>query len=261
MGLYRPPLARNYASPVVAQPTKWWNALPTEGPKVIPIAIDWGAGMGGASNCVEVDCQIAQYETISQIVALNIDNTRCGSDIIFWFADTQSTITIPAYEFALVPVFTNLIRFTVNAVDTIGANDATAFEVLNTMPPPVSLPASQLQTLAGGTAFNLPANVAGATILAPTVSGTLIALTVALDGKSGLAAPFDLVLQLKDGTGQVLWAAQPTFQTVSVETHANLVQLSGLNLRFKGGLTMAATMDAGFAPLLFVTPLVYYRTP
>jgi len=266
-GVYVPPQARNYSSPVISLPTRWW-ADPVEGPRMVPLAIQW-ATMGGPEFCVNVNLSIQQAQTISQIAAMHVDNTRCGSDIVIWFPDTQSTITIPAYEDVITPVFTNVTQFYVNAVDTIATDgdDATCIELLNTMPPPIALPASVLQTIASpGSSPNLASGtqtmtfLGGATSSPDAVSGTIENIQVALHGAM-TTAPIAANITLEDETGTLLWNQLVECTASGTEIHMMLANISGVSIKFRDGVKYIIDVIVGDAAEAVVTFLLYYRTP
>jgi hypothetical protein len=89
-----------------------WNQKPVEGDRFISAEIDWGT-LGGTPpyTCVQFQLSGNSPVALSQIVALSIDNGRCGSDADFIFPDSGFVLTVAAHNQGIFPVFTNALSF------------------------------------------------------------------------------------------------------------------------------------------------------
>lgn len=251
MPLVIPP-AVNYQSPLVAVPTRWQNENPPEGPKMIPVEIDWNT-MGGANNCVFINLQNNATLNFSQIVALAVDNSSCGGDIQFVFPDTTETVTIPAYSpKVIVPVFTNQTQFYVLGIG-VASEDVTRFSIQNVVPPPIAVPTSQEQNAVSVSGVSVLAT--GLTQLVPaTVNGTLETLQVAVYMDGGT-----LVFDIEDGTGKVIAGGSVT-ESVGGFLNFVPVDLQDIRVRFQTGLKLNIVSNAGITAGTISVNL-YYRTP
>jgi hypothetical protein len=218
-----------YQSPIV--PLRGlWNAKPAEGDKFALVSIDWMVTTN--NRAVQLLLSANSPVALSQIVALAVDNRRSGYDVDFLFPDSGFTLTVPAYNQGVFPVFTNALMFYVIAAEGVVSGNSLTFMVLNSMPPPVALNPTAMQTseavanisMTNGTTQIIPAGVNG------SIHGFLITLEFADVGSALLA--------LVDGAGTTIWTdtvtagAQAVGQTISV---------TGINLRFVNGLSLVVS--------------------
>jgi hypothetical protein len=228
-----------------------WNAAPAEGDRFVNAEIDWGT-LGGspAYTCVQFQLSGNSPVAFSQIVALSVDNSRCGADVDFVFPDSGFVLTVPAHAQLVAPVFTNALMFYANAPGAV-ATDTTILQILNSLPPPVALLPSSEQQQSFATAISLTSN-SSTQLIANTVTGTLNAIQMSFSGIPATATGISTVA-LVDGAGSTLWAA-----FVSAP-QPGPVSLSGLEKRFVHGLSLvvsSATLSAGA-----IVPNVYYTVP
>jgi hypothetical protein len=236
------PPAKNYSSPMVAL-SAIMRKDPVEGDQFIPIEIDWGT-MGGPNNCVSLNTFALAQGTFSQIVALSIDNSACGSDLEFIFPDSSQTYRVPAYTpVAVFEVVTNQTQFYVQALDPSSA-DITRFAILNFLPPPIVLPVTQAPQSAA--AFGaISATVAATTqIVSAGNDGRVEVLSIIANlnnGSSGSTA-----YKLQDGDGNILNEGQVYSQTGN---NQNVIcfQASSLDLPFYNGLQFVVQPGTGIA--------------
>jgi hypothetical protein len=238
---------------LIAVPTRWDQA-PVEGSKLIPVEVDWGT-MGGASNCVSFNLQNNATLNFSQIVALSIDNSACGSDIEFVFPDTTETLSIPSYSpKTILPVFTNQTQFWLSC-PSAQSEDITRFSILNSMPPPIAVPTTQEQNIASVQSIAGDA-VAATPIISASVSGTLENVFLNWYG-SGVSAS-NANWQLIDGSNNVLGSGVQ--QTISgAKTVNTALILSDVRIRFQNGVSLKVTLAAAAGSLFSAN--LYYRTP
>lgn len=248
------PPSVNYPSPLNAFPCRFDNT-PNEGFKQIPVEVDWGT-MGGTSKSVYVNLQDNSTLVFSQIQALSIDNSQCGSDVTFIFADNSETVTIPAYSpKVIVPVFSNQVQFYVQCLNE-ESEDITRFLILNFLPPPLAVPTSQEQQVAAiqnisfnsGTTQIVPANING------TLESAYITAGVFDNGAGGGSTSFSLA----DGTGKVVAVGNIGVPGNS-GTFGVLFQNDNMRVRFQGGLVMTVTSINIASGDLAAN--LYYRTP
>jgi hypothetical protein len=253
MALSVPP-AVNYQSPLNALPVKW-DRTPSEGSKIIPCEVDWGT-MGGPNNCVSFNLQNNATLNFSQIVALSIDNSVCGSDIEFIFSDTTETLSIPAYApKTIVPVFTNQTQFWLSC-PSARSEDITRFSILNSMPPPIAVPTTQEQTTASASSIDI--TVTGSIqIVATTINGTLE--NISIDGNLyANATGGEVSWQMVDGNSVVI-AQGGQIGNLNSWNYFNALTLNDVRLRFQGGLKFQWTTLHVGAGQYDVN--LYYRTP
>lgn len=227
-----------------------WNAKPEEGDRFAAAEIDWGTYPAGQG--VQFALSGNSPVAFTQIVALSVDNSRCGSDTQFIFADSGFVLQVPAHASGVYPVFTNGLMFYAVALNA-GASDVTNLFVHNSLPPPLAVQLSERQNtvavrgiaLANGTTQLLP----------PTVSGTLNGLYLSINygaGASAGVAEIDLV----DSRGAV-WIT-----TIDAMANTNgMVPLnaSGLAVRFFNGLSLVVSANT-FAGNSIVAN-IYYTVP
>lgn len=217
--------------------TARWNVMPPEGPKFIPAEVDWGVTVPiGQAVAFSLNAGPVEF---SQIVAFSVDNGRNGGDVSFIFPDTGRQLSVPAFAQGVFPVFTNSLTFYVISENSL-AGDITEFEILNTMPPPVSVLPSQEQSNVSTPATGL--NVNGSTPAIPAgITGTLQGYEITLN----LPTTGQATVSLVDGAGHTLmshvFAASAASQTLALTQ-------SNLRLRFTNGVNLvvsASTMPSG----------------
>lgn len=232
---------------------------PPEGPRLIQAAINWGT-MGGAAKCVVFNMQAAANASFSQIVAIKVDNSDCGSDVEFIWTDTQEVLTIPAYSPAVIcPVFTNTVQFYVHAKGPVVLDeDATRFMVFNVMPPPVAVPTSQEQQIASGNTLGFD-GVGTDTIISAAESGTLESMKILLTSL-GATADCHYLGQIVDGSvpPRVLGNYQVDLASGQAFT-GFILDLGPCSLRFKSGVFLVQTLTVGAGNQGFLSPNFLYR--
>lgn len=249
MPLTIPPSAA-YQAPLIALPGKW-NNPPPEGDNIVALEIDWGSYPPGQG--VQVALSGNSPVAFSQIVAMTVDNAKCGSDIQFVFTDSSFVLQVPAHASGVYPVFTNSLTFYVIATNA-GASDVTTAFVHNSMPPPVQILLSGQQNAATIVGIS-PAN--GTTqVIAPPTSGTLNGASITVDYSTGGAAA-RLQLELVDGNANVIWAT--TFSALAGTEGSQVIELSGLGVRFRNGLNLVIS-NSSLANNDIIAN-VYYTTP
>ena len=239
MSLTIPP-AVNYQSPLIALQTIY-RREPQEGPMMIPCEIDWGTmGGSGLEKAVSFNLQNNSTLAFSQIVAISVDNSDCGSDVRFVFTDTAETTTIPAYSPKVIcEVFTNTKSFYVIAGfdgEVTEGTDTTRFSIHNSLPPPIAIPLSPAQDAAS--ANNIDGTVAATTqLIPPGVNGTLetLAVIAQLANTTGDIG----VWVIQDGNGNIIAGSQ----VVSSSAASNVAPfvLSDIRVRFSNGLQFIIT--------------------
>lgn len=250
------PPAVNFQSPLVAVPSGVLNS-PREGNRQISCEVDW-ATMGGAKNCVNVNFSNNATLDFSQIVALKVDNSQCGSDVVFIFPDTGDTVAIPAgTPYALVPVFTHGQQFFVKNLNE-EADDITRFQILNFLPPPVTVGIATAQDGVSPAPLAMVAGV-GNVLVNNTVFGTVQSLTV----QKALLAPaaaYLMNLNIKDGLGNII--AKCTAAGPASPGDGIILNLSNINIRFGQGIfaDIVGGSPPGGTDCYFLVNLAY-RTP
>jgi hypothetical protein len=230
-----------------------WNNPPPEGDRFANIEIDWITTTNGAT-AVQILFSANSPVAFSQIVALAVDNRRSAFDINFVFPDSNFTLTVPADNQGVYPVFTNALMFYVLADPAVVAGNVTVFQVLNSMPPPVALnPSAVLETNAVAGTVGL---TAGNTqqIVPLGVSGTMDGFLVTINyGGSG---PTSATLELIDGAGSILWtdvvAGQPGTSDV--------IPITGIHVRFINGVSLKV-IAASPAGVSSANANIFYTTP
>lgn len=236
MGLNIPP-AVNYQNPMNSVPALFAKT-PPEGARLVPVEIDWVA-MGGPNDCVAINLFGQAAATISQIVALSIDNSNCAVDVTFAFPDTSQTYVIPAFEPSItLPVFTNATNLFVYAP---GASDSdfTRFAILNTMPPPLAAPLSVEQQIE--VFDDVPVASGNTQIIANTLDGVIQAIDVSFQF---VATACNVKWQLADGNGKVLAGGQAGATPIpNTNAYVKSFNMSGLNIRFSNGVVFTQTVS------------------
>ncbi len=257
MPLMIPP-APNYPSPLVAVPSVWQNETPREGSRMVSCEVDWGS-MGGASQCVNFNLQNNATLEFSQIAGLKVDNSQCGADVQFIFPDTGDTITIPAFSPAdIFPVFSNQTQFFLKVLNTNAqSEDVTRFIILNTLPPPVSVPVSTAQDAASPLDLVMAAGTT-ALVLAG-VNGTLQGLNVSVSVNDPTNV-FQMNIQVEDGNGAII-ASFPIGGQAGASINAMMISLTPINIRFNNGINIvqSGTAPSGSTGVLGVNAV--YRIP
>jgi hypothetical protein len=253
------PVAQNYQSPLIFVPSVWQNDSPREGAGSIACEIDWGT-MGGTNNCVSINPQTntANPQSISQICALKIDNSSCGADVQFVFPDTGDTVSIPAGSpDTITPVFTRGTFFYVIA-PSAEVEDITRFQILNVVPPPLSVSAADFEQ--DTVSFNDIVNdgVTTTQLIPNTVNGSIQALSI-FATVADASAGGSYIYNIEDSTGRAIAGFQ-----ISVPTGGNfnglVLNLNDVRLRFVGGVKIVAS-GGGAGPLGHLSINMYYRTP
>lgn len=233
-----------------------WNRPPREGDRLLNAEIDWL--VASPNTAIQFQCGGNSPVALSQIVSLYVDNRRCGSDVSFWFPDTGFELTVPAHTQGLFPVFTNALTFYAIGAN-VAAGDITILQVCNSLPPPIFfLPATQQAQVtnfgsagaAGGTTQLIPATVSG-TITGISFSGAFI--TTASGGQ--------VAWSFQDGTPTTVWQqiwSGPATAGVVIPVSINM---TGLAIRFKGGLQFIQSVITPFAATGSVTGNLTYTTP
>jgi hypothetical protein len=244
-----PPFVQ-YQSPLV--PLRGlWNTSPPEGDKMISAEIDWLVSPPG--NAVQFSLSGNSPVTLSQIVALNVDNSRSGADVQFVFSDSGSQLVVPARTQVVSPVFTNGLMFYCNALAAV-LGDVTAFLVFNSMPPPVPIPISNAQNHASVT--GVPLSNGTTSVIPAGVTGTLNTISLVISPTAG-ASPGVIVVALQDGTGRVVWSS--AIELPAGETQTIPIDLTGLSLRFVNGLNLVLSGASNISGWMFGN--IYYSQP
>lgn len=234
-----------------------WRTAPPEGEKFVTCEIDWGATTSG-SNCVQIQLTSNSVVPLSQIAALNVDNSQCGSDVQFLFPDSGAMLVVAAYCQGLFPVFTNALQFYVTAPTVStgpGSADRTIFQVLNSIPPPVAIiPSSQalsnvVQNVSLGSNSTTP-------LLTPPLDGTLTGFQILATG-IGQGTPATASITLEDGTGHILWAGFITFEPNMAASVP--ITITGIRQRFNDGLYLVIAQSN--APTATAAVNIYYTVP
>jgi hypothetical protein len=228
-----------------------WNHKPPEGDKYVNVEIDWTTTTKGSA--VQFALSGNSPVSLSQIVALVVDNGRCGEDVDFIFPDSGFILTVAAHCQGVFPVFTNALMFYASAPNT-AAGDVTILQILNSMPPVIPIAPTEQQNRAGVSGVAI-AN--GTTVLVPApTNGTVNALSITIAATAG-AGGGNGQITLNDGKGNVLWGANPSVPASTTQTFT--YNLTGLNVRFLNGLNVVvagSTFSGGV-----IVANAYYTTP
>jgi hypothetical protein len=252
------PAFSQYQQPIV--PLRGlWNRPPKEGDRFINAEIDWQIGNPGA---VQFALSGNSPVALSQIVALSVDNSRCGADADFLFPDSGFLLTVPSRNQGVYPVYTNALMF--YAISKLAiAGDVTILQVLNSNPPPVAIqPTSyQAQNAAGG--ISLATN-ATTPIVAAGISGTIEAIAINAIINNAATTAVAATLTLQDGTGKVLWVGQFSAGGAAASSTTNVVtpiMVSPLSIRFTNGVNAVVSGTTIGAGQGSVSVNVYYTQP
>lgn len=247
------PPAKFYSDPLVSLPS-WLNRTPSEGERFVPLVIDWGK-QGGANMSVAFEIPNAPAPVLSQILALSVDNSLCGSDVVFYFPDSQQTYTVPAYAPGNVfPVFTGSLNFFAVALTGV-SGDVTNVQIFNTLPPPIALPRAELQTISTGGHIGLGGTTT-TQLIASDINGTLEAINVSLS--VGITADLLADLTLSDGTNSAIWRGVAA-GVASTSVGCTLIDVSQVALPFKDGVQLKIISTGTAAGGVAVN--LYYRSP
>lgn len=232
-----------------------WNRLPPEGDKLLNAEIDWLSNT--TNTAYQFQCGGNSPVALSQLVALYVDNRRCGSDVAFWFPDTGFELVVPAHNQGLFPVFTNALQFYAIALNA-AAGDVTILQILNSLPPPISLlPASQTTALVTS---SMGFNIVNSIQMIPVgTSGTVTGLSIQGIVNAGATNPGSFHLFLIDGTGKEVWEGLLSAPTSGSSTIN--INLTGIDVRFVNGLTVTANGQSNVLAFSQGSVNVYYTTP
>jgi hypothetical protein len=228
-----------------------WNAPPVEGDMFVAAEIDWGTYPPG--QAVQLALSGNSPVAMSQIVALSVDNSRCGTDIRFVFPDSGFTLVVPAHDSGVYPVFSNALSFYVVAL-AAGGSDVTSLNVHNSMPPSIAVQRSTLQNSVA--VLGIPTSNGQTTLVAPPRSGTLNGLSIVID-YNVTAAGERMQLTVYDGTAAILWNTTfaSAIDTVGVQPYS----IGGLAARFVNGLFFGVAASTVLATDISVN--AYYSSP
>lgn len=231
-----------------------WNKRPPEGDMFVNAEIDWGSQ---ANAAVQFSLSGNSPVALSQIVALYVDNRRCGVDCDFQFPDSGFLLTVPAHVQVLAPVLTNALMFYAIAAGVVqpGGADVTIVQILNSMPPPLALVPSGQQNSNAVTGVAI-AN-ASTQLVPATVSGTVNTISVSIAAVGG-ASGGSFTVAIVDDASSTVWT---NFYTIPATTTVDIpVDLSGLSLRFKQGLSVVVSSVSGTVTGAIAIN-TYYETP
>jgi hypothetical protein len=213
-----------------------WRHEPPEGDRFVSCEIDWGI-TSGPYNCVQFALSGNSPVALSQIVALNVDNSRNGSEVQFLFPDSAAVLVVPPFCQGLYPVFTNALTFYLTS-SLASVGDSTVFQILNTIPPPVAVQSSQQQSFTS--AGDISVAEVGITVLVPApTTGTLQSFSLIATAPDAPAGPQAAQIQLQDGTGRILWTGYMFWNAGSMASVP--IDVSGLQQRFYQGLYLNVT--------------------
>lgn len=245
MPLTIPPFVQ-YQSPIV--PLRGlWNNRPPEGDYFVNVECDWLVSPPG--NAVQFQFAGNSPVALSQIAALCVDNSRCGSDVAFIFPDSGWQLVVPANDQVIAPVFTNALMFYASAPSS-RAGDVTIFQVLNSIPPPIPIQGALSQN--SQTAVGIPLTNGNTQIIPTSVSGTLNGFQLTIAYNEAAASALNIILF--DSVGE-LWGG--SFILPAGEGTLPISQ-TGLNLRFRGGVYVAINSSTATGSLVVN---LYYVTP
>jgi hypothetical protein len=242
------PPAVNYQAPIVSIPTLYNNA-PKEGRRMVPITIPWNSA--GPNNCVYINTSQNTPNPISQIVALAVDNTRCGSDVIFSFPDTQQTITVPTGESVVIPVFTGSLSFYVLSPDAL-STDVTNFIIHNSLPPAIDINKSRFVNVVSSVI--VATNTTLSEQLIPVgVNGTITDINLSVSAQSTTGGDLIGYFNLHDENSDVSIYAAFGYQG------GLCLNVSNTAIRFNDGFKISF-VEAGNIPL-YVSVFIAYSVP
>jgi hypothetical protein len=234
-----------------------WNRPPFEGDRFISAEIDWITNTGGLT-AVQFTVGGNSPVSLSQIVALYVDNRRCGSDISFYFPDTGFELVVPAHGQGLFPVFSNALTFYAIGLQA-AASDITIVQICNSLPPPIALLTATQVAASATLTMVVNANATGVLVPAPA-SGTLTALSVIGFAQSG-AALQGCILDVHDGSVTPVHYGWQADVTMAASTVLQInYQVPNINWRFQNGLFFeVASTTISTSGQVNIT--AYYTTP
>jgi hypothetical protein len=228
-----------------------WNNPPPEGDMFVSAEIDWL--VSPPANAVQFSLSGNSPVAISQIVALAVDNGRCGADVSLEFPDTGFELVVAARNQGVYPVFTNALMFYAIAPAAL-LGDVTILQILNSMPPPIPIAAST--ALNHASIADVPLQTPQTTVVIPaTTNGTLRQVAINVDAVTTTTTG-DAVITLKDGTGAVLWQTEVSQAASTTQLYQFNVPI---NVRFSQGVTLTIG-ESGFTGN-WVMGNLYYSTP
>lgn len=264
MSLTVPP-AKNYQSPLIPI-VSTFGREPKEGRQQVPIALNWtvDGAQNGTSNQYAVHINLQNNNTLafSQISAIKVDNSQSGADVQFVFVDTQEIITVPAYEpCAIVPAFTGAKQFYAVASGAI-PGDVTRMQVLNFVPPPVTVPEAIEQNAAGQVGLVIGSNMSQNFQLVPAgVNGTVQSLNISFSILAVPAAPATINFFVFDGQAPNNFLVNGISLGGIVSGNWPVLEWTDVRLRFVNGLTAKVITNNNWAGGGFANFLATYRTP
>lgn len=216
-----------------------WNNAPPEGDKFVSAEIDWLVSPPG--NAVQFQLSGNSPVALSQIVAMVVDNSRCGSDVTLVFPDTGFELLVAARTpGGVYPVLTNALMFYAVALNA-AVGDVTVLQILNSMPPPVAiLPTTAANVSSVGTIL---VGNGTTTLVAAPANGTLNSLSVIASMTAGTGINY-LDLYIEDGYGTTAW--QTTMSVPASTSQTFIYNPTGLNRRFHDGLTAVIAGSQGW---------------
>jgi hypothetical protein len=110
---------------------------PVEGNRTVPVEILWLRDGQTPRYTIHFNARSQQTLAISQICAVHIDNSQCGSSMHVAFPDTQFECIVGANQVGFYPIVTNSLEFWAWIDTTPLAQDKTIIQVLNFLPPPI----------------------------------------------------------------------------------------------------------------------------
>lgn len=244
MALQVPPF-NQYQAPLV--PLRGlWNAAPAEGDRFVNVTIEWLVTT--TQNAVQFALAGNSPVSLSQIVALAVDNGGSGADVDFVFPDSGFVLTVPAHNQGVFPVFTNALMFYAVA-QTANPGDQTIFQILNSLPPPIPITPSVEQN--HSSVAGLPLVNSTNPLIGP-VNGTLNAISMTVSTVGAGVGQIALV----DGSNRTIWQS---FIASDGGDRSTPLNISGLSLRFIKGVNLVISLST-FTGSNVVANL-YYSTP
>jgi hypothetical protein len=234
-----------------------WHARPKEGDKFVNAEIDWGTP--GVGTAVQFALSGNSPVAMSQIVALCVDNGRCGADIQFVFPDSGFVLQVPGYNQGVYPVFTNALMFYAVAASNVALGDVTVIQIFNSMPPPVAIQAASTQQFASIINVNMGVNATTNVIPASVAVGTLVAAEMVATMNNGTASTQAANITLQDGLGTVLYTTEVSVPANSVTSLP--INLDPLRLRFRNGVNVVISGTSLTPGGSFLSVNLYYQTP
>lgn len=253
MALYIPPQpTRTYNQPCAILPARTYQE-PREGKCFIPVQIAWD----GTTKTQLVNVQGLTTQTFSQIVMLDVDNSRSGAPVVFYFPDSLDILEVAPGSSGLFPVFTNQLQVYVSSPEAL-AIDVTSFRILNYQQPPIALPPPQYTNIIS--AGNIITDTT-TVLLPPSASGTLIGYSVyaSLAANVGASSVWEFLLS-DTAAGTIIDRAviQITKDTVH---NGPIMNVSDIAYRFAGGLTCTTLTTVSVLAGQNTAVSLRYRTP